>query len=67
MRVINISVGCEIITIMHDEGDWQALIVEGSTLIWQTSEGFDTVEDALLNLLESLSLTLNRDFEGQIL
>jgi hypothetical protein len=47
----------QIVTILHEDG-WQALVIEDLEVLWQPGDFFDTIEAALKNLLEYLSIFL---------
>lgn len=64
-KALGRDTGGELITVMNERMQWQAFIVKDKKPIEVLRNWFDTKEDALNRLLESLSWQLFNELDGQ--
>jgi adenosyl cobinamide kinase/adenosyl cobinamide phosphate guanylyltransferase len=63
MSALRMSTTADIITVMANDGDWQAMIVEHSEIFERTEKWAKTKEAALEDLLKKLSFDLFIEFQ----
>jgi hypothetical protein len=66
MSALDVRSTADIVTIKSPDGEWQALIIDESTVIEQTGNWVDNKEAALEDLLDMLSHDLLNEYLGQL-